>query len=70
MKCMHVFRMCVFNVYNFCLPSDYFCIELRMFPDKFVVCISKLEFNPSAWTCENGALVSTKLFLQFFWFIL
>uniref|UniRef100_A0A8V0Z5K7 SLX4 interacting protein n=1 Tax=Gallus gallus TaxID=9031 RepID=A0A8V0Z5K7_CHICK len=30
--------------------------ELRMFPDKFVVCISKLEFNPSAWTCENGAL--------------
>ncbi|XP_010704898.1 protein SLX4IP [Meleagris gallopavo] len=32
--------------------------ELRMFPDKFVVCISKLEFNPSAWTCENGALTS------------
>ncbi|OXB80803.1 UNVERIFIED_CONTAM: hypothetical protein H355_003714 [Colinus virginianus] len=30
--------------------------ELRMFPDKFVVCISKLEFNPSAWLCENGAL--------------
>ncbi|XP_042683421.1 protein SLX4IP [Centrocercus urophasianus] len=30
--------------------------ELRMFPDKFVVCISKLEFNPSAWTCESGAL--------------
>ncbi|XP_021245785.1 protein SLX4IP isoform X2 [Numida meleagris] len=30
--------------------------ELRMFPDKFVVCISKLEFNPSAWTCENDAL--------------
>uniref|UniRef100_A0A8C2SR35 SLX4 interacting protein n=1 Tax=Coturnix japonica TaxID=93934 RepID=A0A8C2SR35_COTJA len=30
--------------------------ELRMFPDKFVVCISKLEFNPSDWTCEDGAL--------------
>ncbi|NXJ10050.1 SLX4I protein, partial [Odontophorus gujanensis] len=30
--------------------------ELRMFPDKFVVCISKLEFNPSTWMCENGAL--------------
>ncbi|XP_072187544.1 protein SLX4IP [Excalfactoria chinensis] len=30
--------------------------ELRMFPDKFVVCISKLEFNPSDWTCENDAL--------------
>lgn len=36
-----------------------------MFPDKFVVCISKLEFNPSAWTCENGALVCTKLFYNF-----
>ncbi|XP_040406470.1 protein SLX4IP isoform X2 [Cygnus olor] len=30
--------------------------ELRVFPDKFVVCVSKLEFNPSAWTCEEGAL--------------
>ncbi|NXC50364.1 SLX4I protein, partial [Penelope pileata] len=30
--------------------------ELRVFPDKFVVCISKLELNPSAWTCEDGAL--------------
>uniref|UniRef100_A0A8C2Y5R0 SLX4 interacting protein n=1 Tax=Coturnix japonica TaxID=93934 RepID=A0A8C2Y5R0_COTJA len=27
--------------------------SLRMFPDKFVVCISKLEFNPSDWTCED-----------------
>ncbi|NXI61565.1 SLX4I protein, partial [Anseranas semipalmata] len=30
--------------------------ELRVFPDKFVVCVSKLEFDPSAWTCENGPL--------------
>ncbi|XP_068531773.1 protein SLX4IP isoform X4 [Anas acuta] len=30
--------------------------ELRVFPDKFVVCVSKLEFNPNAWTCEEGAL--------------
>uniref|UniRef100_A0A8B9P6D1 SLX4 interacting protein n=1 Tax=Apteryx owenii TaxID=8824 RepID=A0A8B9P6D1_APTOW len=30
--------------------------ELRVFPDRFVVCVSKLESNPSAWTCENGAL--------------
>lgn len=36
-----------------------------MFPDKFVVCVSKLEFNPNAWTCEEGALVCTKLFYNF-----
>ncbi|NWR92018.1 SLX4I protein, partial [Furnarius figulus] len=30
--------------------------ELRVFPEKFIVCISKLDFDPSAWTCENGAL--------------
>ncbi|NWH59773.1 SLX4I protein, partial [Geococcyx californianus] len=28
--------------------------ELRVFPDRFIVCISKLESNPSAYTCENG----------------
>lgn len=42
-----------------------FCTELRVFPDKFVVCVSKLEFNPNAWTCEEGALVCTKLFYNF-----
>ncbi|NXS47752.1 SLX4I protein, partial [Balaeniceps rex] len=43
--------------YNFCnLLFNYFCIELRVFPDRFIVCVSKLEFNPSAWTCENGVL--------------
>ncbi|NXC26974.1 SLX4I protein, partial [Campylorhamphus procurvoides] len=30
--------------------------ELRVFPEKFIVCVSKLDFDPSAWTCENGAL--------------
>ncbi|NWJ07728.1 SLX4I protein, partial [Crypturellus undulatus] len=30
--------------------------ELRVFPERFVVCISKLESDPSPWTCENGAL--------------
>ncbi|XP_061845224.1 protein SLX4IP isoform X2 [Colius striatus] len=30
--------------------------ELRVFPDRFIVCISKLESTPSAWTCENGVL--------------
>ncbi|NWX10687.1 SLX4I protein, partial [Caloenas nicobarica] len=30
--------------------------DLRVFPEKFIVCVSKLEFNPSAWTCENGVL--------------
>ncbi|XP_009280802.1 PREDICTED: protein SLX4IP isoform X2 [Aptenodytes forsteri] len=30
--------------------------ELRVFPDRFIVCVSKLESNPSAWTCENGVL--------------
>ncbi|NXN20191.1 SLX4I protein, partial [Indicator maculatus] len=30
--------------------------ELRVFPDRFIVCVSKLESSPSAWTCENGVL--------------
>ncbi|KAM6084451.1 protein SLX4IP isoform 2-T2 [Theristicus caerulescens] len=30
--------------------------ELRVFPDRLIVCVSKLESNPSAWTCENGVL--------------
>ncbi|NXE18687.1 SLX4I protein, partial [Ardeotis kori] len=30
--------------------------ELRVFPDRFIVCVSKLESDPSAWTCENGVL--------------
>ncbi|NXM29895.1 SLX4I protein, partial [Oxyruncus cristatus] len=30
--------------------------ELRVFPEKFVVCVSKLDFDPSAWTCEDDAL--------------
>ncbi|NWU74293.1 SLX4I protein, partial [Onychorhynchus coronatus] len=30
--------------------------ELRVFPEKFVVCVSKLDFDPSAWTDENGVL--------------
>ncbi|XP_050170968.1 protein SLX4IP [Myiozetetes cayanensis] len=30
--------------------------ELRVFPEKFVVCVSKLDFDPSAWTGENGVL--------------
>ncbi|CAM9852416.1 unnamed protein product [Bubo scandiacus] len=30
--------------------------ELRVFPDRFIVCVSKLESNPSAWTCESGVL--------------
>ncbi|NXN68408.1 SLX4I protein, partial [Himantopus himantopus] len=30
--------------------------ELRVFPDRFIVCVSKLESDPSAWTYENGVL--------------
>ncbi|NWH53741.1 SLX4I protein, partial [Fregata magnificens] len=30
--------------------------DLRVFPERFIVCVSKLECNPSAWTCENGVL--------------
>ncbi|XP_054052736.1 protein SLX4IP isoform X4 [Rissa tridactyla] len=33
-----------------------FLTELRVFPERFIVCVSKLEFDPSAWTCENGVL--------------
>ncbi|XP_064302850.1 LOW QUALITY PROTEIN: protein SLX4IP [Phalacrocorax carbo] len=29
---------------------------LRVFPDRLIVCVSKLESDPSAWTCENGVL--------------
>ncbi|NWR60165.1 SLX4I protein, partial [Bucorvus abyssinicus] len=30
--------------------------ELRVFPERFVVCVSKLGLDSSAWTCENGVL--------------
>ncbi|NXK39865.1 SLX4I protein, partial [Piprites chloris] len=30
--------------------------ELRVFPEKFVVCVSKLDFDPSTWTGEDGVL--------------
>ncbi|NXW57684.1 SLX4I protein, partial [Eurystomus gularis] len=30
--------------------------ELRVFPDRFIVCVSKLGSDPSAWTCENAGL--------------
>ncbi|NWY58596.1 SLX4I protein, partial [Chionis minor] len=30
--------------------------ELRVFPERFIVCLSKLESDPSAWTFENGVL--------------
>ncbi|KFW09128.1 Protein SLX4IP, partial [Fulmarus glacialis] len=35
--------------------------KLRVFPDRFIVCVSKLESNPSAWTCENGVLQKEEL---------
>ncbi|NXQ15013.1 SLX4I protein, partial [Peucedramus taeniatus] len=31
--------------------------ELRVFPEKFIICVSKLDFDPSAWTCDNDGLV-------------
>ncbi|NXB90040.1 SLX4I protein, partial [Vidua chalybeata] len=30
--------------------------ELRVFPEKFIVCVSKLDFDPSAWTCDSVGL--------------
>ncbi|NXY89784.1 SLX4I protein, partial [Alcedo cyanopectus] len=30
--------------------------ELRVFPERFSVCVSKLEPDPSSWTGENGVL--------------
>ncbi|NWY65009.1 SLX4I protein, partial [Erithacus rubecula] len=30
--------------------------ELRVFPEKFIVCVSKLDFDPGAWTCDNDGL--------------
>ncbi|RLW07061.1 hypothetical protein DV515_00004200 [Chloebia gouldiae] len=35
--------------------------ELRVFPEKFIVCVSKLDFDPSAWTCDNGGLQKEEL---------
>ncbi|XP_075781778.1 protein SLX4IP isoform X4 [Pelodiscus sinensis] len=35
--------------------------DLRVFPDKFVVCVTRLESNPSPWTSENGTLQKEKL---------
>ncbi|NWR30951.1 SLX4I protein, partial [Tachuris rubrigastra] len=30
--------------------------DLHVFPEKFVVCVSKLDFDPGAWTGENDVL--------------
>ncbi|NWV52699.1 SLX4I protein, partial [Daphoenositta chrysoptera] len=30
--------------------------ELRVFPEKFIVCVSKLDFDPGVWACDNGIL--------------
>ncbi|NXD76260.1 SLX4I protein, partial [Halcyon senegalensis] len=30
--------------------------ELRVFPERCIVCVSKLESNPGSWMCENGVL--------------
>ncbi|NXM80992.1 SLX4I protein, partial [Oenanthe oenanthe] len=30
--------------------------DLRVFPEKFIVCVSKLDFDPSAWTCDSDGL--------------
>ncbi|NXB69688.1 SLX4I protein, partial [Donacobius atricapilla] len=30
--------------------------DLRVFPEKFIVCVSKLDFDPSAWTGDSGGL--------------
>ncbi|NXI37973.1 SLX4I protein, partial [Galbula dea] len=30
--------------------------ELRVFPDRFIVCVSQLESSSSAWPCENAVL--------------
>uniref|UniRef100_A0A8B9FUG7 SLX4 interacting protein n=1 Tax=Amazona collaria TaxID=241587 RepID=A0A8B9FUG7_9PSIT len=33
-----------------------FLTDLRVFPDRFIVCVSKLDSNPSDWTCDNDVL--------------
>ncbi|KFQ53906.1 Protein SLX4IP, partial [Nestor notabilis] len=35
--------------------------DLRVFPDRFIVCVSKLDSNPSDWTCDNGVLQKEEL---------
>lgn len=57
---------CFESGYNFCNPLfNSFSVELRVFPEKFIVCVSKLDFDPSAWVCDNGVLVGTNLFYKF-----
>lgn len=52
--------------YNFCnLLFNSFCIDLRVFPERFIVCVSKLDCDPSDWTCDNDVLVCTNLFYRF-----
>ncbi|XP_033917164.1 protein SLX4IP isoform X2 [Melopsittacus undulatus] len=33
-----------------------FLTDLRVFPDRFIVCVTKLDFDPSDWTCDNDVL--------------
>ncbi|XP_066033919.1 protein SLX4IP isoform X3 [Chamaea fasciata] len=35
--------------------------DLRVFPEKFIVCVSKLDFDPSAWACDSGGLQKEEL---------
>ncbi|KYO23749.1 protein SLX4IP [Alligator mississippiensis] len=38
-----------------CVVEDQYR-ELHVFPERLMVCASRLESNPSPWTSENGAL--------------
>lgn len=40
--------------------SSLFCTELRIFPDRFVVCVSQLPFGPDTWTSQNEKSVCMK----------
>uniref|UniRef100_A0A672USZ9 SLX4 interacting protein n=1 Tax=Strigops habroptila TaxID=2489341 RepID=A0A672USZ9_STRHB len=67
LELFRIFHICGFEYgCNFCnLLFNSFYIDLRVFPDRFIVCVSKLDFNPSDWTCDSGVLVRTKLFYTF-----
>lgn len=40
--------------------SSLFCTELRIFPDRFVVCVSQLAFGPDAWASQIEKSVCMK----------
>lgn len=57
-----------FSGHRFLMPLvilfSSFCAELRVFPDRFVVCVSQLSFSHDLLASQNEELVCTKTFCK------